>query len=228
LIILGGHVPDYRITVRRRTWWIGILIVILLLLIFVVVNKPTPAASNGDSVAISLKAVPTIRSVTVSPGKASFGNCSGGNAAAQTASTSQELGYPNGRCWLGAPGSNGDFPVKITYQGPPGKVFVNGSGAVPSDGGSGWSLCNKSTACTGPGGLPGANQYMAKTFSLDRNDSTGLTGTLSCDQEFSTQGCPATAGETQREGVELIGPASSGDTSTSWTITITWAAAPPG
>jgi hypothetical protein len=141
------------------------------------------------------------------------------------ASTSTELGYPNGHCWDGNPG--GSFPIKIKYKGPPGQVFVAGSNAVPSAGGSQWSLCSSATACTGPHNLPGADQYMVKNFGAGRNSSTGLTGSLTCDQEFGPQGCSATSGQSQTEGVELVGPETSGNTSSSWTVTITWAAAPP-
>ncbi len=219
---------DYEVTVRRRrTWGLILLALALLLAVLVWANKPAPAATNGGSISLSLKAVPTIRSVTVSPGTASFGNCTGGSADADTASTSSALGYPNGHCWEGAPGASGSFPIKITYQGPPGRVFVVGADATPSGGGPDWALCNPSAACTGPGGAPGVNQYMLKNFSTDMNNSTGLTGSLTCDQEFSPRGCTATQGQSEKEGIELIGPESSGSTSSSWTVTVTWAAAPP-
>jgi hypothetical protein len=68
---------------------------------------------------------------------------------------------------------------------------------------------------------------MVKNFGSDTNSSTGLTGTLICDQEFSSGGCSATQGQSEKEGIELIGPESSGSTATSWTVTVTWAAAPP-
>ena len=219
---------EYEIRVRRRrTWAFVLLAVALLLAVIAFTNRPAPAASNGDSISISLKAVPTIRSVTVSPDTASFSNCNGGSAGADTKSTSNELGYPNGYCWVGAPGASGSFPITIKYQGPPGQVFVVGGNAVPSDGGPQWGLCNPSAACSGPGGAPGVNQYMVKNFGTDTNSSTGLTGSLSCDQEFSARGCSATPGQSQKEGIELIGPQSSGSTSSSWTVTVTWAAAPP-
>ena len=219
---------DYDVILRRRrTWGLVVLGLILLIAVLVFANKPAPAATNGGSISLSLKAVPTIRSVTVSPGNASFSNCTGGSADADTASTSSALGYPNGHCWVGAPGTSGSFPIKITYQGPPGRVFVVSANANPSGGGTDWALCNPSAACTGPGGAPGVNQYMVKNFGTDTNNSTGLTGSLACDQEFSSRGCSATQGQTEKEGIELIGPESSGNTSSSWTVTVTWAAAPP-
>lgn len=219
---------EYEVRVRRRrTWGVVLVGLALLIAVLVFVNKPAPAATNGGSISLSLKAVPTIRSVTVSPGTASFSNCTGGSPDADTASTSDALGYPNGHCWLGAPGANGTFPIKITYQGPPGQVFVVGANASPSGGGPDWALCNPSAACTGPGGAPGVDQYMVKNFGTDTNSSTGLTGSLTCDPEFSSRGCSATQGQSEKEGIELIGPESSGSTSSSWTVTVTWAAAPP-
>jgi hypothetical protein len=221
-------VVDYEVRVRRRrTWGLVLLVLALLIAVLVYSNRPAPAASNGASISISLNAVPAIRSVTVSPGAASFSNCTGGSASADTASTSSALGYPNGHCWEGAPGAGGSFPIKITYQGPPGRVFVVGANASPSGGGPDWALCNPSVACTGPGGAPGVDQYMVKNFGTDTNSSTGLTGSLTCDQEFSSRGCSATQGQSEKEGIELIGPESSGSTSSSWTVTVTWAAAPP-
>jgi hypothetical protein len=219
---------DYEVTVRRRrTWGLILLGLVLLIAVLVWANKPAPAATNGGSIALSLKAVPTIRSVTVSPSTASLGNCTGGSASADTASTSNALGYPNGHCWAGSPGEGGSFPIKITYQGPPGRVFVVGASANPSGGGPDWALCNASAACTGPGGDPGVDQYMVKNFGTTTNNSTGLTGSFTCDQEFSSKGCSATQGQSEKEGIELIGPQSSGSTSSDWTVTITWAAAPP-
>jgi hypothetical protein len=218
---------EYILRVRRRTGWIVIFVLLGLALVFIfLLNRPAPVASNGGSIAISLKTVPTVRSITVSPGKATFSNCTGGSSGQDEKSTSTELGYPNGHCWDGNPA--GTFPIKIKYSGPPGKVYVAGSNAVPASGSPQWSLCNSTTACSGPGGLPGANQYMVKNFGAGRNRSTGLTGTLACDQEFGAQGCSATPGQSQTEGVELIGPESSGNTSPSWTITITWMAGPLG
>jgi hypothetical protein len=226
--IREDHVPEeYVLQVRRRTGWIVFFVLLALALVFVFfLNRPAKVAGNGASIAISLKTVPAVRSVTVSPGKATFSGCTGGNGAADEKSTSTELGYPNGHCWDGNPG--GTFPIKIKYSGPPGKVYVSGSNAVPAAGSTQWSLCNPAAACTGPDGQPGANQYMVKNFAAGRNSSTGLTGTLACDQEFGAQGCSATPGQSQTEGVELIGPESSGNTSPSWTITITWAAGPLG
>ncbi len=227
---------DYEVRVRRRrTWGLVLLGLVLLIAVLVFANRPAPAATNGASISLSLKAVPTIRSVTVSPSTASFGNCTGGSASADTASTSNALGYPNGQCWVGAPGANGSFPIKITYQGPPGQVLVAGANANPSGGGPDWALCNPSAACTGhKSGYPGVDQYVVKNFGTITNNSKGLTGSRTCDEEFGSnpavppgpERCKAAPGQSEKEGLELIGPESSASTATSWTVTVTWTAWP--
>jgi hypothetical protein len=218
----------YVIQVKSSTGWAVFTVVIIVIGVIFLANRPTSAAGNGASVAISLKVVPTVRSVTVSPGTASFGHCTGGNPGADTASTSTELGYPNGHCWDGAPGASGRFPITITYKGPPGQVYITGSNAVPSAGTGQWSLCNPAAACKGPGGLPGPNQYLVENFGMGSSNSTGLTGSPTCDQQFGPGGCTATAGKSQKEGFELIGPESSDNTAQLWTVTIRWAALPLG
>jgi hypothetical protein len=220
-----------QITVRvRRTTagWVVFVIILLIFVLFVTVGKSPAAAGHGASINFSLKVVPTLRSVTVSTSTATFGNCTGGSANADTLSTSTALGYPNGQCMVGTPAVS--FPITITYTGPPGSVFVSGSNAFPSDGGTGWSLC-----CTGPGGgLPGADQYLLKNFGQYLNSPTALTGGLVCDQQWGPAGCSAVPSEpslteSHSEGIELTGPESSADTSTLWTVPVTWMAMlPPG
>ncbi len=194
-------------------------------------SAPPAGAGQGTSIAVSLKVVPTIRSVTITPAKAKFGDCGGGNASLNTASTSGELGYPNGHCWLGAPKTS--FPITITNTGIASYMYVNGANAVPSDSGTEWSLCNPGSkpavTCTSNNGLsPGKNQYVVQNFSPNRKlNAAGLTNTLACDPEFGlTSGCWSTYGQSQREGLLLTGPAEIDDTSTSWTVTITWTPVP--
>jgi hypothetical protein len=184
---------------------------------------------KGQSIAIKLKVVPTIVSVTVSPSSAAFGSCSGGNASVNTASTSAALGFPNGHCSLGTPGAHGSFPITITNTGVAADVYVSGANAVPSDGGTQWGLCNFGTnpakACSADSGkLPGANQYVVQNFTAGSMNPSGLTGTLTCDTQFAAGQCSAVQGDAQSEGILLTGPASSSDQSTSFTVTITWTA----
>jgi hypothetical protein len=225
----------FTVRVRRRTaGWLVFLLIALIALLFATRSKSTAATGHGASINFSLKVVSTLRSVTVSTSAATFGNCTGGSANADTLSTSTALGYPNGQCTVGTPAVS--FPITITYTGPPGSVLVGGSNATPSDGGTGWSLCNTTATCTGPGGgLPGADQYLLKNFGQYINNPTALTGGLVCDYEWGPDGCSAVTSEpslteSHSEGIELIGPESSDDTSTLWTVPVTWmaTAGPPG
>jgi hypothetical protein len=187
----------------------------------------TPGGSS--SISISLKTVPTLVSVTVSPSTARFGGCSGGNRSVNTASTSGALGFPNGQCWLGKAGSGGSYPITITNTGVAAKIFVNGANAVPSDGGTQWGLCNlgrsPAVACAnGSGKMPGNNQYLLQNFAAGSDNTAGLTNDSVCDPEFSAGSCQAVTGDAQQEGIEITGPELSSDTATSWTVTIKWTA----
>jgi hypothetical protein len=199
-------------------------------------GQAAPVAGGGGTTTAHLKVVPTIRSVTVSPGSVTFGDCSGGSG--YTNSTQNSLGFPNGSCTVGAIGVNETFPITVTYTGIPGSVYVNGSDAVPADNGAEWSLCSPpgspagQTACTGTQGLPGDNQYMVMNFAGAVENAGVLTKTPACDKEFASHGgCGATPQEfqnqVQHEGLLLTGPRSWNDHSTSWTVTVTWTAVGP-
>lgn len=195
-------------------------------------RTPAPAAGQPGSISLSLKTVPTIRSITVSPKKASFGSCSGGYAQNNTASAGDKLGYPNARCWVGITNPYGSFPIKITNTGIAAYVYVNGSNAVPSDNGSQWQLCNlgrrPAVSCTGRRNRPGVNQYLVQNFGPSTTMNTaGLTGTPACDHQFDPSGkCWAVQGTFQTEGIKLTGPSTSTDNATNWTVTITWTPVP--
>jgi hypothetical protein len=196
-------------------------------------GQDPPTFSGSGSVNAHLSVVPTIRSVTVSPGSVSFGNCTGG--AGDTSSTGTQMGYPNGTCSVGTSGPNGSFPVTIKYTGLPGRVYVEGSNASPSDNGTSWSLCipGGQPACTGGQGKPGPDQYTVETFAGQVASPAVMTGTLVCDGEFDPGGgCTASPAEfksqSQSEGVQLTGPSTWDDHSTAWSLTITWTAASPG
>jgi hypothetical protein len=191
---------------------------------------------GGGTTTGHLSVVPTIRSVTVSPGSVTFGNCTGGSGS--TNSSGNTLGYPNGSCQVGSFGVNESVPITVTYTGISGQVYVSGSNADPSDGGSAWTLCSPnassggSTTCNGGSGQPGSNQYTVENFAEDVPNAGVLTTTPTCDQEFDLGGgCTATPAEfknqVQHEGLVLIGPKTWSDHSTSWTITVTWTAEPP-
>lgn len=192
----------------------------------------TPAnPGQAASVNLSLTTVPTIRSVTVSPASAAFENCTGGLASRNTQSTIGKLGFPNGQCLVGLL-SPGFYPITITNTGIASAIYVNGTSATPADGGTQWSLCtrngNGSPKCTRDNGrMPGTDQFLLENFSAIGVQAGGISVTPACDREFYASGrCFAVQGASQSEGIELIGPSSSTDTSTKWTLTITWTPVP--
>lgn len=193
-------------------------------------TSSAPGTPGGSaSISISLKTVPTLVSVSVSPSTASFGSCAGGNTSVDTASTSAALGFPNGQCWLGKSGSGGTYPITITNTGVAARIFVSGGNAVPSDGGTQWGLCNIGTspavACANASGkLPGNNQYLLQNFAAGSLNTSGISNNSVCDPEFAAGSCAAVQGDAQQEGVEITGPELSSDNSTSWTVTIKWTA----
>ena len=103
-------------------------------------SAETSSQPNGRAATLnlSLKTVPTVRSITISPGKATFANCAGGKGNDNTASAGSRLGYPNGVCWIGESSPIGLYPVKVTNTGIASFVYVNGSNATPSDSGDDW------------------------------------------------------------------------------------------
>jgi hypothetical protein len=191
-------------------------------------------AGKPASVNLSLTTVPTIRSVTVSPASASFGNCTGGLASRNTQSTAGKLGFPNGECFVGLvnAGSGLFYPITITNTGIASAIYVNASSASPSDGGDQWALCNRggngaATCKREDGRLPGTDQYLVENFSPAGQLKSGISGTPECDSVFAASGrCVAVQGASQSEGIELIGPSFTTDTSTKWTMTITWTPVP--
>jgi hypothetical protein len=193
---------------------------------------PQPAAGQAASINLSLKTVPTVRSVTVSSAQGSFDNCQYGDPSQNTGSKPDQLGYPNGVCWLGLLNPFGVFPIKITNTGIASYLEVNGASATPSDNGNSWSLCNAgrraAVRCNGTGGKPGTDQYLVANFGPSgRINATGLTDTPVCDRVFGASGnCWAVQGTYQTEGVRLTGPSTSTDTSTKWTVTIPWTPVP--
>jgi hypothetical protein len=192
--------------------------------------RPEHAAGRSGSIGLSLTTVPTIRSVTISPGRASFTDCTGGDRRLNTRSAAGELGFPNGECFVGSIVS-GSYPITVTNTGIASNIDISGSSADPADGGSSWSLCSgaksAAVACTGREHTPGPDQYEVLNFSPTGTLHGGITDTPQCDHVFGVSGtCWATEAMAMTEGIELIGPTWSSDTSTKWTITITWTPVP--
>jgi hypothetical protein len=186
-------------------------------------TAPAPqGSSNPATITLTLHTVSDLRSVVISPTRGTFTSCSGGSAHDQTQSTSKLLGFPNGNCWFS--------PITVTNQGIPAHLDVYGSDASAGDGDGQWTLCNLGAqpACTGPRGKPGLNQYVLANFNEARVDFlASLTANLSCDHVFNlSHRCWAGHDARQLEGVEVTGPSLTTDTSTTWTMTVTWFAVP--
>ena len=181
-------------------------------------------SSNGAAITLTLHTVSDVRSAVVSPTKGTFANCNGGSTREHTHSTSKLLGFPDGTCTF--------YPITITNQGIPAHIEVYGSDAAAVDGNGQWTLCNTgqdpAVACTGPRGYPGLNQYLLANFNqLQRTYSAGMTGKLSCDHVFNlSRTCWAGHSAQQLEGIRITGPSQTTDTSTTWTMTVTWFAVP--
>jgi hypothetical protein len=181
-------------------------------------------SSNGATLKLTLHTVSDVRSTVVSPTQGTFTSCSGGSASEHTHSTSKLLGFPDGTCLF--------FPITITNQGIQAHVEVYASDAATGDGNGQWTLCNMgqhpAVSCTGPRGRPGIDQYLLANYNqLQRPYSAGLTRNLSCDHEFNlSASCWAGHGAQQLEGIKITGPALTTDTSTTWTMTVTWFAVP--
>ena len=183
-------------------------------------TAPAPqGSSNGASITLTLHTVSDLRSVVISPTRGTFTSCSGGSTHDQTHSTSKLLGFPNGYCEF--------YPITVTNQGIPAHVEVYGSDASAADGNGQWTLCNLGASCTGPHGKPGLNQYLLANFTQLRSYRAGLTASLSCDHVFNqVHRCWAGHDARQQEGIKVTGPSQTTDTSTTWTMTVTWFAVP--
>ncbi len=220
------------VAVRRSISWPALAVVAIAVTACGTSNDVLKHAGRAASVNLSLTTVPTIRSVTVSPAKTSFADCSGGLANRNTQSTAGQLGFPNGHCLVGLT-SPGIYPITVTNTGIASAIYVSGTSATPADGGTQWALCNRgfdpAVDCSGEHGLPGTDQYLVANFSSAGQRTSGITGTPTCDPEFDASGrCWAVQGASQSEGIELIGPTLSSDNSTKWTVTITWTPVPRG
>lgn len=188
------------------------------------VGAPQQAAGTSGSITVSLHTVPTVRSVTISPGHATFANCKGGDGGVNTRSEPSKLGFPNGTCAVNS-------TITITNSGIASDIDISGSDAEPADGMTGWSLCNTGhgalVACTGQRHRPGPNQYQVINFGIFGSGRGGISDTPRCDHALGPEGsCWATQGLVVAEGLTLVGPQWSSDTSTNWTVTITWTPVP--
>jgi hypothetical protein len=187
-------------------------------------GAPQQAAGQSGSITVSLQTVPSVRSVTISPSHATFVDCKGGDGGLDTKSVGNKLGFPNGTCQVNA-------AIEITNSGIGSDIDISGSAAEPADGVTSWSLCstgsNSPVACTGRHHKPGPNQYEVVNFGTFGTLRGGITDTPRCDRVLGPLGsCWARHQLVVVEGLRLIGPQWSSDTSTDWTVTITWTPVP--
>jgi len=196
-----------------------------------VTAKDPPPHGHSGSTAVSLKTMQTYRTITVSPTTVSCGHYKQGNYPNKSKGG---LGFPWGTCQVGDR-LKGKDPIKITYNGMQGYVYVHAGWAMPNGNevGTPWHPCSsaghKAVACTGNNGLPGYNQYTVRNFSPQSPAPTQLTGNNVCDVNFRpVGGCYASRGNSQREGLYIRGPSKipGTDTAQSWTAWVIWTAEP--
>lgn len=211
-------------TVIGRVWVVLIVAVLAIVGISAVKNaKPNPSPSASTNATVNV--IASTRSITVSPGAVTFKHCSGGGD--DNLSTPTKLGYPNATCSVGLSSASGPLPITIKNTGTDATIKVSASNANPSGSGPQWQLCGPpgKVACTS-GSNPGENQFEAWIIAKGM-PRAGLTADATCDSDFSASGCHAARGQSGNEGIRLLGPQIFNSTSTSYTITITWMAAPP-
>ena len=190
-----------------------------------------PPHGHSNSTAITLKTMQTYRTVTVTPDAV---NCGSYRRGVYPNKSNGAMGFPNGTCAVGDR-VKGKDPIKITYNGMQGYVYVHAGWAMPNGNevGTPWHPCSSAghevVRCTGKNGLPGYNQYTVRNFSPESPVATQITGNNVCDVNFRpVGGCYASRGNAQREGIYLTGPSKipSTDTAQSWTAWVIWTAVP--
>ena len=196
------------------------------------VNAPDPPPhGHSNSTAITFKTMQTYRTVTVTPDAVDCGSYHRGNPPNKS---NGAMGFPNGTCAVGDR-VKGKDPIKITYNGIQGYVYVHAGWAMPNGNevGTPWHPCSsdghEAVRCTGKNGLPGYNQYTVRNFSPESPEATQITGNNVCDINFRpVGGCYASRGNAQREGIYITGPSKipSTDTAQSWTAWVIWTAVP--
>lgn len=218
--------PGFRVRlirtppVRRRRGQSALLLLAAFVALAGVAALP---ASGGNGLNLSLNIAPqSVKSVTVSPTSASYGQCVGGS------STPFQLGFPNGEC-------QGQGSITVTNGQSDAIILVAGSDMVPADQGPHWTLCKFASTCTQQ--VPGPNQYYETLSTSPGYNNTGpappgpgpflsLSNQAVCDTDFAGGQCGATVGPgfSQSEYLAITGPSSSTDQSPSWSTVVTWTA----
>jgi hypothetical protein len=183
----------------------------------------TSAAYAGSTAANTATLPIAIRSLTVTPATATFGDCDVPIGATTNVTPTTGLVIPGGSCYVGHfSGSAVVQGITITNGGVPGHIDINGGAAVPSDGGTDWAL----------GAAAGANTYTELNRQVIGEIPVAITASPTCDSVFDTPakasptGCLVISGSTTTEQLIVDAPRSSTDTSSSFTITTTWTAVP--
>jgi len=193
-----------------------------------VMTVPASAQTSTTSGTVSATIPVFVRvySMNVSPGSVSFGSCTD-----STNNPTAGLALPNGSCSSPAISVTNSSNAAST-------VSIIGSNAVPSDGGQDWALCYLSTdpVLPPPAGVtppPGASPACATStdpgadqFHLNSGSATGVVNTAAPDSNFGASGAAA-AGQQVNEPLAILGPASSTDTSGSFSTTVTWIVSAP-
>jgi hypothetical protein len=207
-----------------RIWVVLVAAVLAVVGIGAIKNsKPNPSPSASTNATVNV--IASTRSITVTPGAVTFKHCTGGQN--DNLSTPTQLGYPNATCSVGQTSASGPLPITIKNTGTDANINVSASDANPSGTGPHWKLCGPpSKVSCSSGSSPGENQFEAWIIAKG-TPRAGLTADATCDSSFSSGSCHALRGQSAHEGIQLLGPQLFNSTSTSYTITVTWIAAPP-
>jgi hypothetical protein len=129
------------------------------------------------------------------------------------------LTFPNGICRADG--------ITVTNGQVGGHIDVNGGDAVPSDAGTGWTLCTAIVGgtCTGSSSEPGQDEYSQYTTATT-GAGPAMTISPQCDTAFDGTDCSAGPGQTKTEDIVLTGPSAVTDTSSTFTTSVTWTAVP--
>jgi hypothetical protein len=178
-------------------------------------------ALAGSQISATINVVPpAVKSVTVSVSTLTYGNCTGGS------STANQLGFPNGGCTTST--------YTVTNGNTAAQIDVTGADAVPSSGGTHWTLCGGGgaggpPACTGAGAAAGQDQYLEFVINpaFTTAGQTTLANSPQCDGAFwnSNTACGTSAANTSAsEHLQANGPSVSTDGSSTFTTTVTYTA----
>ena len=148
-------------------------------------GQDPPAFGGSGSVTAHLKVVPTIRSVTVSPGSVNFGNCNEGTG--DTASAGDQMGYPNGICLGGQHRLRRALPGHGHLHRPGRQRLGQRLGRGPRQRRRQLEpvRSDRQARLHRRQNQPGNNQFTIMTFAQDVAYYQMLTGDAKCDTEFA-------------------------------------------